>query len=345
MAVVLLLSQGCLRRKLHLETSSARLELTVENTRASGEQVEAGERYQVRVYGEDGIYRNSTFVSPTGGNVFLPRGTYNVLASRFDSPTVILDGDGRYGTLRAYTRDASSNSRAMFNRLASEVMAKSPELVNADGKVWEEFLTGPVAWEPGWFFSGKADNLEVPVRSTDDAIFVFQIRATTVVRPCTLTVRGLKGLTNIGAVTCFLTGLSRGVYLGTGEPDLEPVTITFDLPISKNATEQKTEFRTFGFVPNAVERARSRGIAPSRNSYPNTRNILFLLITDIAGGNYLFTFDVTDQCTVEDGEISLDKTTDIVVDMDFTVPHPSHGGGGLAPTTEDWELVIHEIHI
>ena len=342
-AVTLLLSTGC-RRELLMETSAAWLDLRVQNDMGNGDVVDPGERYEVRVYGdEDGLYRNSSFVGPTGGEVFLPAGRYHVVASRFDSPSVIMDGVEHYETLRAITRDASTFSRSLFSRLATEVMTRSPEILKTDGKIWEEFLTGTVAWEPDWFFSGGVESLYVPNRSAEDPVFTFVIDAPTIVHPCTLTVKGLRGRQHIGEITCFLTGLARGVYLSTYEPEFEPVTITFDLPVSLGETDLSTGFRTFGFLPDEEEKVRLRTKTPPvKADYPETRNVLFLLITDTSGGNYLFTYDVTDQCKTADVR-SVTETTDIVIDLNFTVPEPEHGGGGIAPQVEDWDIVTYDI--
>lgn len=345
-ALTLLLATGGCRRELLMETSVAWLKLNVEKEQVDGNQVESGERYEVRVYGnEDGMYRNSSFVGPTGGEVFLPAGQYHVVASRFDSPSVVLDGVEHYETLRASTRDASTFSRALFSRLATEVMTRAPEVLKTDGKIWEEFLTGTVAWEPDWFFSGGVENLYVPNRSAEDPVFTFEIDAPTIVHPCTLTVKGLGGRQYISGISCFLTGLARGVYLSTYEPDFEPVTITFNLPVTMEESDLCTGFRTFGFLPDEEEKVRLRnGAAAVKANYTETRNVLFLLITDTAGGNYLFAYDVTDQCKTADVR-SVTETTDIVIVLDFTVPKPEHGGGGIAPTVSDWDIFTYEINL
>jgi hypothetical protein len=348
------LVSGC-RRELLLETSKAWLDLSVRDSLTGSGRVASGELYEMRVFGaEDGIYRSSSFVRPDGGEVSLPAGTYDILVTRFDNQTVVFDGESRYETLRAYTRDAAASSKALFNELATEVLSKATEQVKASGDdVWEQFLTGAVAWEPGWFFAGKSEGLAVPVRDVQEDIFRFPVTAYLAVQHCRLTVTGLRGQKNISGVTCFLTGLARGVYLATGSPDFEPVTMMFMLPKGGEGEPMTTDFSTFGFVPDAVAKARAKAAAAKGgpielDDLPETRNVLFILITDTGGGNYLFTADVTDQCKTPSGGADDPVTLieiDLTVHIDFEVPEPEHGGGGLEPTVAHWDEITYVIDL
>lgn len=260
---------------------------------------------------------------------------------------MVFDGEDRYGTLRAYTRDAAASSKTLFRELAESMASKAPQQVEALGDhIWEQFLTGSVAWEPGWFFAGKKEDLAVPVRDVQEELFTFPMTASLAVQHCRLTVTGIRGQKNIAGITCFLTGLARGVYLSTGDPDFEPVTMMFMLPPGGEGEPMTTDFSTFGFVPDAVAKAKAKAAAKGgpieTDDLPDTRNILFLLITDTGGGNYLFTCDVTDQCKVPDGVVA-GTVTLLQVHIDFNVPEPEHGGGGFAPTVDDWKVVINEI--
>ena len=66
---------------------------------------------------------------------------------------------------------------------------------------------------------------------------------------------------------------------------------------------------------------------------------LYVLLTDTGGGRYLFPFDVSPQCDPDIPGLTLR------VDLDFEIPEPAHGGGGLAPVTEDWNLQIFPVQL
>ena len=95
-------------------------------------------------------------------------------------------------------------------------------------------------------------------------------------------------------------------------------------------------FRIFSFVPDAVRKA-------GRTDLPESRNILFLSIYDTAGGSYLATFDVTDQC--ENSRNGIDVVINVEVELIFDVPEPVNAGGGFSPNVEDWNTIIYRIDL
>lgn len=323
--LAMMLLPACQRRDLLVSTNVADLHLIVLDTLGVG-KVPSGDMYEMRIYGaDDGIYRSSSFVPPAGGEVNLPRGIYDIVIHRFDNPTIIIDGLGEYPTLHAYTNNVSGNTKRYFNSLVNAVMTKAPAVFDeTSADELEEFANGDVAWEPDWFFVATHPSLDVPLRDVDAPLVTIYENAMPMVFPCRLTVRGVTGKKHIAAVNAFLTGISRGVYLANGESDHDAVTTTFGLHIGEEGAPMLGDFRIFGFVPGV-------------------KNLLFLTITDTAGGSYVATFDVTEQC--KNSKKGLNVVINVEIVLDFDVPKPEEAGGGFAPSVEDWNEIVYRIDL
>ena len=81
-----------------------------------------------------------------------------------------------------------------------------------------------------------------------------------------------------------------------------------------------SDFNAFGFIPGET-------------------NAAYVLLTDTGGGSYLFPFDVTGQC---DNAV---EPLVIYVDLDFEIPEPSGGGGGFAPSLDEWTVIYHPVNL
>lgn len=323
--ITLLVLTACQRRDLLISTNVADLQLVVHDTLGVG-KVPSGELYEVRIYGaDDGIYRSSSYVSPGGGEINLPADKYNMIVHRFDNPTIVIDGAGDYNTLHAYTNNASGNAKRYFNSIVEAVITKAPVISGeASSDDLKEFTDSDVAWEPDWFFVSTHSALDVPIRSEDAPLIVLKEDAWPEVFPCRLTVRGVTGKVHISAVTAYLTGISRGVYLASGESDGDAVATNFNLHVGDDGEPMLGSFRIFSFVPGV-------------------KNILFLTITDTAGGTYVTTFDVTEQC--KNSKKGLDVVINVEIVLDFDVPKPEEAGGGFMPSVEDWNEIIYKIEL
>jgi len=316
---------ACERRPLLILSNSAVLDLTIHDTLPVVGKVFQGEHYEMRIYGHsDGVYRSSAFWEPTKDTVNIPAGNFDMVFSYFDSQVVHMDEGENIRTFHAYTRNASTTTKALFDTISNEVATRGPKVVKTQGLIGRQYLNCDVAWEPDWFFAGRSIDVDVPYRSEDDELFVLKADAYSEVRPVIVNVLGITGKENVSSLTAFFTGLTRGVYLSTGSPDGDAVAITFQIPVGEDGKASSTYFRTFGFLPDE-------------------QNILLVLITDTAGGNYLFGFNVTDQCeaALNDPE----RVVEVSVSLDFEVPAPEVAGGGLDPTVDDWNVIYHTINL
>lgn len=305
-----LLFAACERRPLLRTENRVLLELQVHDTVAPVVRSVMDGLWQHRFFDLDaGRSAGSAYTGPEGGEIDVQPGTYAVVSHNFGTETVVFEGEGDIARLRACTNVAVSLTRSL-ERIAEEVGTKAQALSEA----------GDVVWEPDMLYGAFVPRTRVPLRAPEDPELVIHADAWPLVKSCRLVVRGVTGLQYLAEGSCFLSGISRGRYLGSGELDAEPSTIFFQLAPGPAGVTLEADFRTFGFPAGAS-------------------NPLHVLLTDTGGGRYLFPFDVTSQC---DDDL---EPLVIYVDLDFEIPEPGHGGGGLAPSLEDWTVINHPVNL
>ncbi|MCR5708975.1 MAG: DUF5119 domain-containing protein [Bacteroidales bacterium] len=301
---------ACERRPLLRTEYRILLELRVHDTVAPVVRSAVEGLWQHRFFDlEAGRTAGSAYTGPEGGEIDVMPGSYAVVSHNFGTETVVFEGEGELDLLRACTNVAHSLTRSL-ERIAEEVGTKAPALSEA----------GDVVWEPDMLYGALVPRVDVPVRSPEDPELVIRSDAWPLVKSCRLVVSGVTGQQYLAGASCFLSGISRGRSLGSGELDSVPSTIFIPLdPVPQEGTLE-AGFRTFGFPDGAS-------------------NPLHLLLTDTGGGRYLFPFDVTEQC-----DNSVEPLV-IHVDLDFEIPEPGHGGGGLAPVLGGWTVIDHPVNL
>ena len=177
-----------------------------------------------------------------------------------------------------------------------------------------------VVGEPGYLFVAQRTQVELPFRDESDERFVISADAWPLFKTGTVEVQGVRGLAHLSSAMAFLTGMMGSRDLGS---QLErPGSATLAVSLQKDTTSRilETRFTTFGVTEDKPI-------------------LLYLLLTDIGGGRYLFPFDVSGQCDPDDPELH------ISVQLDFEIPEPVQGGGGLAPAVDDWQVVCHPVSL
>ena len=306
-----LLSVGCQRSALYLADPSVQLQLRVHDTLPLVGVVPSGELYETRLYqSTSGELAELAYTGPEGGELFVSPGSYQLVCCNFDSETVFFEGTESLFRLRAVSLTAPPATNLLFRNLVQVAAVKS-------GSPW---ISEEVVGEPGYLFVAALDTVKIPYRHQHDAPMVIVADAWPVVKPCRLIVGGVTGQEHLSAANAFLTGISPGRYRGMREPVSGAVTLALSLQPSPEQTQLDTGFNIFGFAPGEAV-------------------WLYVLLTDTGGGRYLFPFDVSPQCDPDIPGLTLR------VDLDFEIPEPAHGGGGLAPVTEDWNLQIFPVQL
>lgn len=175
----------------------------------------------------------------------------------------------------------------------------------------------PIIYTPDHLLVVKKE-VEIQPFSTEQTVITIEAMAATVVETYGFELTNVTGIEYIASVEAFVTHQARSTFFGRGEKSTESATINFPVEVNLEERKVKTTFNTFGKLPGASE------------------CLLHILLTDTEGNIFTVTVDITSQFDNPDHTI--------VIDEPIEIPQPE-GGGGIAPTVEKWEDVIHDVPI
>lgn len=199
----------------------------------------------------------------------------------------------------------------------SDITALKASLLEHFHRKPQSEVPEPVIYTPDHLLVVKKE-VEIPPFSEERTVIIIEAQAATIVETYGFEVTNVTGIEYIASVEAFVTNQARSCYFGRGEKSTQPATISFPVEVNKEEGKVGTTFNTFGKLPGASE------------------CLLHILLTDTEGNVYTITVDITDQFDNPDRIIVIDEPIDI--------PKPE-GGGGIAPTVEEWKEVITDVPI
>lgn len=318
MALLLCTTLGsCFRRPLHELDTAVIVDIDIETDIVNYEVKQLPSLMRVLFYDhESGSMISQSFVGPEGGTVnVLPDRTYDVVCYNFDTEVTFVENENRFASSYATTNLIPEiYKKRLHTRATSSPKIKSdiePQTVE------EEF-----AFDPDHLFVGRATGVHVPVRGENQAPLVIGLDARTVVESWIIELDRITGAEYIGAMTCVITGLSSGNWISYDRRSEEFRTVYFETLSLDTGGRMTARFNTFG-----------------RNPAAGTNQVISLVITDLAGKGYIFNVDVSDQF--------IDNKEQIIrIITEIDIPEPEHkNGGGMEPTVDEWEDIIHDIII
>ena len=310
MALALILCNifwGCHRRPLHELDSAVEVIINIGTDITNHEVKSLPGLMRVIFYDhENGTMMTQGFTGPHGGVVnVLPDRTYDVMCYNFDTQVTFIENEQRFSSAYATTN------------LIPEVYRK--RLVSRANKSGtEEF-----AFDPDHLFVGRALGVHVPARSVEQDPIQIVLDAETVVQSWIVELESIKGVEYIGAISCVITGLSAGNYICQDRMDSYFRTVYFDAASLTKDGRLTARFNTFGRNPDTGE-----------------KQILSIVVSDLAGKGYVFNMDVSAQFINNPEQIIRIKTEDIEIEK----PEVTEGGG-IVPDVDEWDDVITDIEI
>ena len=172
---------------------------------------------------------------------------------------------------------------------------------------------GPIIYTPDHLLVAR-QKLNLP-KFIEDKMLTIKAEGATIIETYSFEMPNLTGVENIYEIEAFITNQARGNYFGRGVLRAEPCTIYFPIEPKVGIQGVKTAFNTFGKLPGESH--------------------CYILIRNIAGREILVSEDITEQFAKTDHHIVIDDSID--------VPEPE--GGGIAPSIESWDKVVHDITI
>ena len=126
------------------------------------------------------------------------------------------------------------------------------------------------------------------------------------------------GKASLESFRAYLTNVARGRYVSIDKPEERPAVLSFSLSSIGEELIEGT-FNYFGLL--------------SDTSTPNT---VYIIITDLSGGRYLYVTDVSS---------SLRQGADLSVQWDYELPSPDTGSAGFSPVLKEWGDVWYDVPI
>ena len=307
LVLVTLAAGSCRRRPLVEVDNNVLLNITIGTDIVNYEVLAPPEMMRAIFFdSKTGDFVSHSFLPHHGGYVHLmPGRTYDILVYNFDTEATIIDGDYNLNYILAYTNLVPENIKSRLKGRA--------------GKGEDEMIV----YEPDHLFVGKLEDIYIPMRGYGMPALEIDIHAETIVQTWIVEIDKVRGAEYVGAVSSVISGLADHNLIGRGEQSYDEATVFFEATSLTKDGHFYAKFNTFG-----------------RNALAERKQVLSLVLTDLAGKSFCFNMDITEKFNDNPLQYILIKTDDIVIEK----PEQT-GGGGLAPSVDEWGEINTEIVI
>lgn len=302
-----LVAGSCRRRPLVEVDNNVLLNITIGKDIVNYEVKKDPEMMRVLFFdSKTGNFVSHAFLPHHGGYVHLmPGREYDILVYNFDTEATIIDGDYNLNYILAYTNLVPENIKSRLKGRA--------------GKGDDEMIV----YEPDHLFVGKLEDVYIPMRGYGIPAFEIDIHAETIVQTWIVEIDKVRGAEYVGAVSSVISGLADHNLIGRGEQSYDSATVFFEAASLTKDGHFYAKFNTFG-----------------RNALAGRKQVLSLVLTDTGGKSFSFNMDISEKFNDNPLQYILIKTDDIVIEK----PEQT-GGGGLAPSVDEWGEINTEIVI
>ncbi len=242
------------------------------------------------------------FLPPTGGFINVPAGTYDIIVYSLGTEATRVEGTASRAGANAFTSQLGITIKAKNNANPSEESTIGHQ---------------PVIYEPDHIFVGTKENVIIPIHSEIDKTHYIEMEMTTLLETYSLEVRNIEGAERIKSIDVYITGQAPSKHMWDRRFPSKISAIYF--PSEPKAEEDRlyTVFNTFGKFPGA-----------------HNDVILNVIVTGVDGGQYQFTYDVTDQFD------NPDNINHALIIDDEKIVIPDKNAGGFRPDVKDWDIEI-----
>lgn len=303
----IMLLTGCKRRPLVEVDNNVLINITFEEEIVNYEMTKYPEMMRVIFFdSETGDFASQSFLPHYGGNVYVMAGrSYDVLVYNFDTESTIIGEDDNIWSIYAYTNLIPENLKSKLKGRAEN---------NGEEQI---------VFEPDHLYVGKMEDVYIPKRGYGMPPYEINIHAETVVETWIVEIDKIRGAEYVGAVSTVISGLADYNLIGQREQSFDEATVFFEAASLGKDGHFYAKFNTFG-----------------RNALADRKQVLSLVLTDTGGKNWCFNMDISQKFVDNPEQYILIKTDDIVIEK----PEQT-GGGGLAPSVDEWGEINTEIVI
>ena len=305
--IMALVAGSCKRRPLVELDNNVCLNITIDTSIVNYEVNTPPEMMRAIFFDSNtGDFVSHSFLPHNGGYVYLmPGREYDILVYNFDTEATIIDADYNINYIFAYTNLVPENIKSKLKGRAD----KSPDEM--------------IVFEPDHLFVGKLEDIYIPMRGDGMPALQIDILAQTIVQTWIVEIDKVRGAEYVGAISSVISGLADHNLIGRGEQSYDEATVFFEATSLTKDGHFYAKFNTFG-----------------SNALAGRKQILSLVLTDTGGKSFCFNMDITEKFKDNPLQYILIKTDDIEIEK----PEQT-GGGGLAPSVDEWGEINTEIVI
>lgn len=290
--------------------------------------------YQDKITGKMPQYVNVLFYNPDthklvtsqilgaeGGLVSIPAGEYDIVVYNFGTESTQTRTSDHRMKAEAHTSDITNTMYEKMNAIQTngrkENKAASKTDSKTDSKTYSKgYGDDPVIHEPDHLYVANETGIEIPAFIEQKEDVTIYMTSSTILDTYSLEVLNIKGAENIEKVEAFITGQIKSNWFGRPERNTKAATIYTDMRTDVPGKRLYTIFNTFGKLPGEQNEV-----------------YLDITVTDSGGGQYRYIYDITDQFDDPDNTTH----TLVVEGNEIDIPEAALGGGGFAPSVDEWE--------
>lgn len=342
LTLLLVLAAGsCQRRPFAEYRTNVSLKLIINTDIINHTQEELPENMRVDLYdSQTGQLRYTDYVGPTGGTLHPAPGRYDMVVYSIGTESTIVHNEDDFGKIEAYTNEISAfikgqmaqflakRAQAARERAAKKyAMLMQQQSEGSDAKAPKPFEDELVVNQPDHIFVGWYHDLNIPVVYEEDADVevCVEVEARTLVETWIVEIRNLEGAQWIGSTISLMSGQKGSVHMGPNRYSDRVVCVHFDMAVEDREDGQgkclKGKLNTFGVHPENMAGA-----------------TLDLNIKDVAGKDFIYHYDVTDQFFNNEERY-------ILIEEPLKIEEAKVVGGGFQPEVEDWSDVKTDINL
>lgn len=320
MLLVLVVAGGCRREPLHDLYMKAVLELDIDTDIVNRPGYPAPETMLVLFFdSETGELVSRDFVGPTGGELAVSPGDYDMFVYNFDTGHTEIGNINDFYSIEAAVHENESRLSDFFQSILDSFAKLKPEEARNTGRQSPRQI---VMHEPDHLFLARSEKVHIPVTVDKEIPVIIRMHARSIVQSWRLKIGPVKGSQYVRSAEVFLIGQTGAHRFHDGAETNGETVIHFPIYLDSERKELTTVFNTFHKYPEAIAE-------------------VYLIVTSTSGRSFAYRFDVTDQF-----EDPTNKEQVIIITKQIDIPDPSCGqGGGFDNEVHPYEDHIFDITI
>lgn len=302
MLFALFAAGGCRREPLHDLYVKALLELDIDTDIINRPGYPEPETMLVLFFdSETGELVSRDYVGPTGGELAVSPGDYDMFVYNFDTGHTEIGNLNDFFRIEASVHENESRLNDLFQSILDHYAKRNTDGVRNAGRQSPGQI---VMHEPDHLFLTDSRKVHIPVTVDVEIPAIIRMHARSIAQSWRIEIGPVTGSQYFKSAEIFLTGQTGAHRFHDGAETNGEAVIHFPIYLDSGRKELNTVFNTFHKYPGAVAE-------------------VFLVVTSTSGRRFVYRYDVTGQF---DDPHNTEQV--IVIREPIDIPDPTGGEGG-----------------